>query len=254
MHMTGTPINTRVSPVLLADGAFQRALTYFSTAFHAAIRLNSYHLVFTVAIRNIIIYLYMPMAKKTVIKSPPPATEMGRPSEYDPKYCDMLIDHMKQGGTFESFAAKLRHSKQTLYNWTSVYPDFLDAKKIGEGMSLDFFLNMGKLMATGQLRRVKSEKPVILEGKVQFDKDGNVVMEREYEYSTGGQSTWIFMMKNIHRWKDRTDVNVAGQLPDTPGGSAPPPVTFDFSGMSKEQLEIRMNELMIKAMSPEKKK
>lgn len=191
------------------------------------------------------------MAKKTKTEVQP--DPVGRPSEYDPKYCDQLIDHMKQGGNFKSFAGKLRHTEQTLYNWSAAHPEFLESKKIGEGMSLEFYLTMGRMMATGQIRRVKSEKPVIVDGKVLYDKDGHVLMEREYEYTNGAQSVWIFMMKNLHKWRDRHDFNLAGQPPD-PDGKAAPPITFDFTGMSKEALERRMNELLLKGISDAKEK
>lgn len=172
---------------------------------------------------------------------------MGRPTEYDPAYCQILMDHMEKGGTFESFAAKIRHSKQTLYNWLKVYPDFVDAKNIGEGLSLQFYLNLGNMIATGQLRRLKSEKPLIIDGKVQYDANGNVLMEREWEYTSGGQSTWIFMMKNIHKWHDRIDMKHGGMPVDEA-----PPITIDVSGWTKEQLERRMTELMLKMQKGKK--
>lgn len=53
----------------------------------------------------------------------------GRPPKYDPKYCEDLIEHMKEGYSYESFAAIVETHKQTLYNWEKKYPEFLDAKK-----------------------------------------------------------------------------------------------------------------------------
>lgn len=178
---------------------------------------------------------------------------MGRPPEYDPKYCQMVIEHMAQGGTFETFAGELRHSKQTLYNWMNVYPEFMDAKKIGESLSLQYYLKIGQGQALGQLRRVISEEVVRdTDGSIVFDKDGNPTFNRKYDYSGGGQASWIFMMKNIHKWRDRTDVNLAGQLPDFDGKPAAP-ITFDFTNMTRADALARMSELMKKGASPEKK-
>lgn len=55
----------------------------------------------------------------------------GRPTDYKPEYCQMLIDHMAEGFSFESFAAVVKVNRDTLYNWVSIHPDFSDAKKAG---------------------------------------------------------------------------------------------------------------------------
>ena len=60
---------------------------------------------------------------------------MGRPSEYDPAYCDLLKDHFAEGYSFESFGGVVGVSKQTLYNWCEAHPEFLDAKKTYETAS-----------------------------------------------------------------------------------------------------------------------
>lgn len=56
---------------------------------------------------------------------------VGRPSKYDPKYCQQVIDHMSQGFSFESFAGKIGVAKDTLYQWDKNHQDFSDAKKEG---------------------------------------------------------------------------------------------------------------------------
>jgi hypothetical protein len=53
---------------------------------------------------------------------------VGRPTTYKPEYCEMLIDHMSSGLSFESFAGVVRSTKQTLYSWCHNFPEFLDAK------------------------------------------------------------------------------------------------------------------------------
>lgn len=39
---------------------------------------------------------------------------------------------MAEGGSIEEFAGILSVSKQTIYNWTEMFPEFMDAKEIGE--------------------------------------------------------------------------------------------------------------------------
>jgi len=60
----------------------------------------------------------------------------GRPTVYEPKYCEMLIDHMEQGLSFESFAGVVGTCRSTLYNWADSHPEFLDAKSRGRDLNL----------------------------------------------------------------------------------------------------------------------
>lgn len=55
----------------------------------------------------------------------------GRPPKYKKEYCDMLVSHMAEGLSFESFAGILSTTKETLYNWVEKYPEFLYSKRVG---------------------------------------------------------------------------------------------------------------------------
>jgi hypothetical protein len=76
----------------------------------------------------------------------------GRPSKYDPKFCDMLIEHMAKGYSFESFAGDIGVNRDTLYEWTSVHSNFSDAKKTGASKSLKAMEEIGLLGMTGELK------------------------------------------------------------------------------------------------------
>jgi len=71
----------------------------------------------------------MTKAKKEKKEESP--AKMGRPTKYKPEFCEMLIEHMSKGFSFESFAGKpeVRTSVDTLYHWTVLYKDFSDAKQ-----------------------------------------------------------------------------------------------------------------------------
>lgn len=80
------------------------------------------------------------------VKTPPSyASKFGAPSKYEPKFCDMLVEHMGKGYSFESFAGHLLVTRATLYTWLEAHPDFSDAKHKGmeanrlkwEGISLN---------------------------------------------------------------------------------------------------------------------
>ena len=105
----------------------------------------------------------------------------GRPSKYKPEYCDLLIEHMDSGMTYTSFAGHplVRVTRDCLYKWEKEYPEFLYAKEVGRGGNEYFFMEAG------------------IAGL--FDK------------SALNTSQWNIMMKNMHGWKDKQEVEHSGQ-------------------------------------------
>lgn len=59
-------------------------------------------------------------------------------SMYKDEYCQMLIDHMSKGFSFESFGGIVNCSSRTLENWTQAHDEFLEAKQIGLQKGLVF--------------------------------------------------------------------------------------------------------------------
>ena len=51
----------------------------------------------------------------------------GRPSEYDPDYCQKVIELGETGASIAEMAYEIGVVKQTLHNWAATFPDFLDA-------------------------------------------------------------------------------------------------------------------------------
>lgn len=49
---------------------------------------------------------------------------VGRPTKYDPKYCDMIVEHMSEGASATSFAAEIDVSRSTITEWADTYPEF----------------------------------------------------------------------------------------------------------------------------------
>lgn len=109
----------------------------------------------------------------------------GRRPDYRPEYCEMLIEHMRQGGSFESFAATAGVTRATLYNWEKKYPEFLDAKKIGEPQSEAFY---EKIAIAAMVGKIKNFNAVV----------------------------WIFTMKNRFGWRDRHEVSSADGTKNVP--------------------------------------
>ena len=60
---------------------------------------------------------------------------VGRPSEYDPAFCEVVIEQMGLGFSKEAVAGYLGISKDTLYKWAAKHKEFADAISIGETKS-----------------------------------------------------------------------------------------------------------------------
>jgi len=76
----------------------------------------------------------------------------GRPTKYKREYCKQLINHMKEGLSFETFAALINVNTQTIYNWTYDYEEFFEAKQLGINESKLFWEKMGVEGAGGKLK------------------------------------------------------------------------------------------------------
>lgn len=102
----------------------------------------------------------------------------GRPTDYKPEYCQMVIDHMAEGFSFEAFAGLIGVCKQTIYNWLEQHPDFVDAKKKGFEASRMFWEKIGINQAkTGE----GSATAFIFNMKNRFKEDWNDRVINQHE-------------------------------------------------------------------------
>lgn len=95
----------------------------------------------------------------------------GQPTKYKAKYCQMLIDHMAKGFSFESFAAEIGTHRDTLYEWTKKHERFSDAHKSGQDQCRKWWERAGHAGMMGKVKNFNA-------------------------------SVWIFSMKNRHGWRD----------------------------------------------------
>lgn len=72
----------------------------------------------------------------------------GRPSTYDPAYCDAIIDYMAEGYSVTAFAGSVRVSRQTIYNWADEHPEFFDALEVGRAAAATWW--EGRLRDTAE--------------------------------------------------------------------------------------------------------
>lgn len=126
------------------------------------------------------------MARKKSI--PPPAAEPtekhagGRPTDYCPIYCEMLVKHMEDGLSYESFAGVVDCCEQTLFNWEKQFPEFMESKNKGKPKSRLFWEKAGR---DG------------LHNETIKDGDGMTVTK------SVNSTIWIFNMKNRFGWRDK---------------------------------------------------
>lgn len=96
-------------------------------------------------------------------------------SRYRPEYCDMLVEHMGNGLSFNAFAGVIKVSQGTLYKWSKKHPEFAEARTRGDAAALLYWEQCGK---SGMLGEIKNFNP----------------------------SVYIFSMKNKFDWTDRPEV------------------------------------------------
>lgn len=75
----------------------------------------------------------------------------GRPSDYDPAYCDEAIAFLADGYSLAALAGKLSVTRKTIYNWMNEHPDFLHAVKTGQAKAALWWEQANRNLAlTGQ--------------------------------------------------------------------------------------------------------
>ncbi len=68
---------------------------------------------------------------------------VGRPTDYDPSFCDRVVDLGGKGYSKAMTAAELGVVRQTLDNWASQHPDFLDAMTRAREFALAWWERQG---------------------------------------------------------------------------------------------------------------
>lgn len=133
---------------------------------------------------------------------------------YKPEFADMLIEHMRNGESFPSFAAVIGCHWDTLYDWCDpnnprFHSEFSEAKKTGEALLLRADEKIGRDGMKGQLVRPRLE----------VGPDGKPIVTG-YAPAQFSAQTYAFTMKNRYpsMYKERQE-----QVISDPDGKALPP-------------------------------
>lgn len=153
--------------------------------------------------------------EKTASPSPPSdeekKSEAGQPTKYRIEFCEDLITHFSEGGSYQAFPAylgdkygrKFTVHRDTLYQWEKDNPQFSDTKDLALSYARRFFEKMAVRGMQGQLMRLESETPILgKDGQPVYDAKGMMVVERKFTSTTFGQSAWKFTMKNRFHWRE----------------------------------------------------
>jgi hypothetical protein len=110
----------------------------------------------------------------------------GRPSLFDPAYCDMVIEHMAKGHSLTSFAGVISVEPRTVERWAQdggdqSHPEFCRAVKVGRAKAVIWWEERARAVASGE--------------------DGNATMV-------------IFGLKNRAKddWADMTKTELSGEV------------------------------------------
>lgn len=61
---------------------------------------------------------------------------IGRPTDYDPAYCDVAQTFLADGYSLAALAGHIGVARSTVYKWVDEHPDFSDAVKAGQAKAV----------------------------------------------------------------------------------------------------------------------
>lgn len=108
----------------------------------------------------------------------------GQPTKYREEYCQLLIEHMSAGYSYETFGATIDVARSTVFNWEEQFPEFLDAKRKAFDKCQQFWETIG------------------IQG-IWNEPNGRTL-------NTGN---YCFQMKNRFKWSDRVELSGDDEKP-----------------------------------------
>lgn len=73
----------------------------------------------------------------------------GRPSKYDPAFCDEAREFLKDGYSVAAFAGKIGVAVSTVNLWITQHPEFSDAVKAGQAAATLWWEQRARGIASG---------------------------------------------------------------------------------------------------------
>ena len=76
--------------------------------------------------------------------------KVGRPSKYDPAFCDLVLEIMKQGKSIAAVACAIGVARAKLWEWGEANPEFRSALELGKDLSQQYWENLSQEMSNGE--------------------------------------------------------------------------------------------------------
>jgi transposase-like protein len=109
---------------------------------------------------------------------------VGRPSDYDPEYCDVAETFLAEGYSVAALAGKLHVARSTIYEWIAQHQEFSDAVKRGQSGAVLWwesrnieFAKTGEGNATAIIFGLKNRASDEWRDKVETEHSGNMAVE-----------------------------------------------------------------------------
>jgi hypothetical protein len=112
-------------------------------------------------------------------KNPESPNPIGRPSKYDPKFCEIAVQYLSEGYSVTALAGHIGVARSTVFKWADENAEFSDSLRTGQALAAKWWEN--------QLRE-------IVQG------------------GQGNATAAIFGVKNRSReeWKDKHETEITG--------------------------------------------
>ena len=118
---------------------------------------------------------------------------MGRPSKYDPRFCDEVEDLMRQGFSKTAAAGAIGVDRDTFLNWAKEHPDFFGAVKRGEAarthkLETDLLLAPDGPNVTSRIFALKNAAPEEWRDKITHEgtgPEGEIIFKTVYHTKDG---------------------------------------------------------------------
>lgn len=109
----------------------------------------------------------------------------GRPSKYDPSFCDVVIKCGEEGETLAGMADACDVLRETLVEWAKSHPEFSDAVKVGLQKSQAWWERKGREATFGGVEGFNATS-FIFNMKNRFKEDWRDKHETEVSGKDGG--------------------------------------------------------------------
>lgn len=108
----------------------------------------------------------------------------GRPTKYDPAFCDRIIELGREGASKAEIALEFGICYQTLDNWGEANPEFFNALKMAERLSQGWWEREGRKATFGGVEGFNATS-FIFNMKNRFKADWRDKQELEHSGSIG---------------------------------------------------------------------